>query len=166
MKRSIFAIALIGLALLAGLVFTVQSSSSTTQTNAQAVAAANQLVNAGHYAEAAQMYEQLAAQNPQDAALLYNLGNTRFLQGDASRAVAAYEHAAALAPRDADIRANLVLARQALGQIGSSSTGPAGALADAVSHWLTVDELALLALGAWFALGMLVLVNRRHSELQ
>jgi len=31
---------------------------------------------------------------------------------------------------------------------------------------LTVDELALLALGAWFALGMLVLVNRRHSELQ
>ncbi len=98
MKRSFFAFALIGLALLAGLVFTVQSSSSTAQTNAQAVAAANQLVNAGHLSEAAQMYEQLAAQNPRDAALFYNLGNARFLQGDASRAIAAYEQAAALAP--------------------------------------------------------------------
>ena len=166
MKQSIFAFALIGLALLAGLVFTVQSSSSTTQTNVQAMSAANQLVNAGHYAEAAQMYEQLAAQNPRDAALLYNLGNAYFLQGDASRALAAYEQAATLAPRDADIRANLDLAQQALGQTSSPSTGLAAALADALSRWLTVDELALLALGAWLAFGMLVLVKRRHSESQ
>ncbi len=159
MKRSFLASALLGLALLAGLVFTVQSSSSTAQTNAQAMAAANQLVNAGHYAEAAQMYEQLAAQNPQDAALLYNLGNARFLHGDAAAALAAYERAAALAPRDADIRANLALAQEALGQ-----QPPAALSGPRAQRWLTSDELALLALGAWFTLGLLVLVKRRHSE--
>ncbi|HSN73989.1 MAG TPA: tetratricopeptide repeat protein [Anaerolineae bacterium] len=163
MKRSFFAFALIGLALLAGLVFTVQSSSSTAQTNAQAVTAANKLVNAGHYAEAAQMYEQLLAGSPQDAALHYNLGNARFLQGDVTAALAAYERAAALAPRDTDIRANLALAQQTLGQTGSPSTSPAVALADAVGRWLTVDEGALLALGAWCMLGLLVFVRRARS---
>jgi tetratricopeptide (TPR) repeat protein len=162
MKRSFFAFAVVGLALLAGLVFTVQSSSATTQTNAQAMSAANQLVNAGHYAEAAQMYEQLVAQNPRDAALHYNLGNAAFLLGDAGRAVAAYERAAALAPRDADIRANLALAQETLGQL---SRTPATAAAVA-RRWLTADELALLALGAWVALGTAVLVKRRHSGLQ
>jgi tetratricopeptide (TPR) repeat protein len=166
MKRSFFAFALIGLALLAGLVFTVQSSSSTAQTNAPAVAAANQLVNAGHYTEAAQMYEQLVAQNPRDAALHYNLGNATFLLGDAGRAVAAYEQAAALAPRDADISANLALARETLGQQSRPSATALATAAAAARRWLTADELALLALGAWFALGMLVLVKRRHSELQ
>jgi hypothetical protein len=33
-------------------------------------------------------------------------------------------------------------------------------LADVTSRWLTVDELALLALGAWFALGLLVFAHR------
>ena len=127
MKRSFFAFALIGLALLAGLVFTVQSSSSTTQINAQAVAAANQLVNAGHYTEAAQMYEQLARRTRRTPHCSTTWATRYFLQGDASRALAAYEQAAALAPRDADIRANLALAQQALGQAGSPSTGPAGA---------------------------------------
>jgi Flp pilus assembly protein TadD len=164
MKRSFFAFAVIGLALLAGLVFTVQSSSATTQTNAQAMSAANQLVNAGHYAEAAQMYEQLVAQSPQDAALHYNLGNAYFLQGDASGALAAYEQAAALAPRDADIRANLALAQEAMGPASRPSSGFLAAVAPVVRRWLTADELALLALGAWFALGLLVLVERRHSK--
>lgn len=166
MKRSFFASAVIGLALLAGLVFTVQSSSATTQTNAQAMSAANQLVNAGHYAEAAQMYEQLVAQNPRDAALHYNLGNAAFLLGDAGRAVAAYEQAAALAPRDADIRANLALAQEALGQQSRPPTTALAAAAAVARRWLTADELALLALGSWFALGAAVLVKRRHSELQ
>jgi tetratricopeptide (TPR) repeat protein len=162
MKRSFFAFALIGLALLAGLVFTAQSSSSTTPVNAQAVAAANELVNAGHYAEAAQMYEQLLARSPQDAALHYNLGNARFVQGALPAALAAYERAASLAPRDADIRANLALAQQALGIAGSPSTGPVASLAAIAQRWLTLDELALLALGGWFALGLLILIRRRH----
>jgi tetratricopeptide (TPR) repeat protein len=166
MKRSFFAFALIGLALLAGLVFTVQSSSSTTPVNAQAVTAANELVNAGHYAEAAQMYEQLLAHSPQDAALHYNLGNARFMQGDLAAASAAYQRAVSLAPRDADIRANLALAQETLGPASRPSSGFLAAVAAVVRRWLTADELALGALGAWFALGLLVLVKRRHSEFQ
>lgn len=159
MKRSFLAVASVGLALLAGLFFTVRSSSATAQVNTQAVAAANQLVNAGHYAEAARMYEQLAAQSPRDAALLYNLGNAYFGQGDVGRSLLAYQRAAALAPRDADIRANLALAQQALGQ-GNSAAGPVAGLAAAASRWLTVDEMALLALGAWLTVGFGVLAVR------
>ena len=166
MKRSFLAIAFVGLALLAGLLFTVRSSSATTQVNTQAVAAANQLVNAGHYAEAAQMYEQLAAQNPRDAALLYNLGNAYFVQGDVGRALLAYQRAAALAPRDADISANLGLAQQTLGVAGNPASGFVARLAWTASRWLTADEMALLALGAWFAVGLIVLAvrSRRASH--
>lgn len=166
MKRPIFAIALIGLALLAGLVFAVQSSSATIQTNAQAMAAADQLVEAGHAAEAARLYEQLAAQNPRDAALLYNLGNAYFVQGDAGHALAAYQQAAVLAPRDADIRANLALAQESLGQHSRPASTTLAGMAAVVRSWLTADETMLLALGAWFALGLFVLVKRRHSEFR
>lgn len=159
MKRSLFAVAFVGLALAAGLAFTVRSSSATAQVDAQAVAAANQLVNAGHYAEAGQLYEQLAAQSPRDAALLYNLGNTYFAQGDMGQALLAYQQAAALAPRDADIRANLALTEQTLG-VGASAAGPVAGLAAAVRRWLTVDELALLVLGVWLAVGALALAVR------
>lgn len=164
MKRSSFAMGLLGLAMLAGLVFTARSSSSTAPTNAQALAAANQLIGAGHYAEAAQMMEQLAAQNPQSAVLHYNLGNAYFLQGDAARAAAAYQQAAALAPRDGDIRANLALARQAAGLTGSTAAGPLAAVDAARARWLTGDELALLALGAWLALGLLLFAWRARRS--
>ena len=41
--------------------------------------------------------------------------------------------------------------------------GVLGRLAQASSHWLTVNELALLALGAWFLLGFLVLAYRHFQ---
>jgi tetratricopeptide (TPR) repeat protein len=163
MKRPIFAIMLAGLVLLTGLGFAVLSMSRPAPVDAHAMTAANELVAAGHYAEAARMYEQLIAQGAQDAALYYNLGNATLSLGDASRAAAAYEQAAVLAPRDADIRANLALAQQqARGQIQVSrpSALPLGGLADITIPWLTVDELALLAWGACFALGLLVFAYR------
>lgn len=166
MKRSLTISAVLGLALLAGLVFTVRSLSSTTTTDAQAMAAANQLVEAGHTAEALRLYEQLARQNPQDAALLYNMGNVHLLQGDASQALAAYEQAAALAPRDADIRANLAVAQQTLGLASQPAAGPVALVAGVSSRWLTGDELALLALGAWLTLGLLVFVGRAWQPEQ
>ncbi len=110
------------------------------------------------------MMEQLAAQNPQSAVLHYNLGNAYFLQGDAARAAAAYQQAAALAPRDGDIRANLALARQAAGLTGSTAAGPLAAVDAARARWLTGDELALLALGAWLALGLLLFAWRARRS--
>lgn len=157
MKRSIFAIMLVGLVMLVGLGFAVLSISRPAPVDVHAMTAANQLVAAGHYAEAVHLYDQLIVQGVQDAALYYNLGNAALSLGDASRAVAAYEEAAALAPRDADIRANLALARQqARSQDNMPSTHVLGGLADVTSRWLTVDELALLALGAWLTLGLMV----------
>lgn len=157
MKRSFFALFLAGLVLLTGFAIAVRSMPRSTPVDAQALNAANELVAAGHTAEAAQMIEQMIAQGAHDAALYYNLGNAYFLQGDASRAVTAYKQAAALAPRDADIQANLALAQgQAHGQVSRSAAAPLGSLATAAGRWLTGDELALLALGAWFALGLLV----------
>jgi hypothetical protein len=38
--------------------------------------------------------------------------------------------------------------------------GALGGLADVTGRWLTVDELALVALGAWFALGLLLFAYR------
>jgi tetratricopeptide (TPR) repeat protein len=187
MKRSSFGIAVAGVVMLAGFGFTVMSIPRPALVDARAMSAANELVAAGHYAEAAQMYEQQIAQGAQDAALYHNLGNATLALGDAGRAAAAYEQAAALAPRDADIRANLALAQQQLrgqartapaqrpagtlanlpvaqqqarGLISTGSAGPLGGLADVTSRWLTVDELALLALGAWLALGLLVFAYR------
>jgi tetratricopeptide (TPR) repeat protein len=187
MKRSAFTMVLAGLVLMAGLGFAVLSLSRPMPVDAGAMTAANELVAAGHYAEAAQMYEQLIAKGAQDAAPYYNLGNAALLLGDAGRAAAAYERAAALAPRDPDIRANLALAeRQARDQAnsevaqhqtrapgnlpvahqpsrvpaGKPSAGLPGGLADLTGRWLTVDELALLALGAWLALGLLVFTYR------
>jgi tetratricopeptide (TPR) repeat protein len=186
MKRFIFTIGLVGLVLLTGLSIAVLSNPRPAPVDARAMTAANELFAAGHYAEAAQMYEQLIAQGAQDAALYYNLGNATLALGDAGRAVAAYERAAALAPRDADIRANLALAQeqarsqtklvpaqQARDQVNQpvahqparrpsnrQSASPLGGLADLTRRWLTMDELALLALGAWLALGLLVFAYR------
>jgi tetratricopeptide (TPR) repeat protein len=197
MKRSILAIILAGLVLLAGLGTAVLSLSRPEPVDARAMTAANELVAAGHYAEAAQMYEQLIARGARDAALYYNLGNATLSLGDAGRAVAAYEQAAALAPRDPDIRANRTLAQQqvrgqanrppahesaarpaklplserpARGPVTARSAGPLGGLADVAGRWLTVDELALVALGAWFALGLLLFAYRglqpeRHPSI-
>jgi hypothetical protein len=161
MKRSIFAIILAGLVLLTGLGAAVLSISRPAPVDAHAMTAANELVAASHYVEAAQMYEQMIAQGAQDATLYYNLGNATLALGDAGRALAAYEQAAALAPRDADIQANLALAQQqARGPVSRSSATPLGALADVTGRRLTVDELALLALSACFALGFLVFAYR------
>jgi tetratricopeptide (TPR) repeat protein len=184
MKRSILAIILAGLVLLAGLGTAVLSLSRPEPVDARAMTAANELVAAGHYAEAAQMYEQLIARGAQDAALYYNLGNATLSLGDAVRAVAAYEQAAALAPRDPDIRANRTLAQQqastpanlpvthepARGPVNRPSASPLDGLAEITSRWLTVDELALVALGAWFALGLLLFAYRglqpeRHPSI-
>lgn len=126
-----------------------------------ALAAANRLYEAGHYAEAAQMYKQLADQGIEDSTLFYNLGNAHYQQGNVVQAIINYQRAAQLAPRDADIQANLELAlSQSPAPIPAAAFGRIGALADVTDSWLTVNELALLALGLWFALGFLIVAWR------
>lgn len=63
------------------------------------------------YKKAAELYEKMVAENPGDAAALYNLGNTYFQLKKNGRSILCYEKALKIAPGDEDIRFNLNLAR-------------------------------------------------------
>jgi hypothetical protein len=73
---------------------------------------ANQLYDAGRFAEAAAVYEKI---EPKKANVYYNLGNAHFRDGKLGLAILDYERARRLAPRDPDILANLKFAEQRLG---------------------------------------------------
>jgi hypothetical protein len=80
MKR-IITIALIALSMI-GLFAANQASllARPSPMAEEAMATANQLYEMGHFAQAAQAYQQLADQGIADTALLYNLGNAYFRQ--------------------------------------------------------------------------------------
>lgn len=164
MKRHILTLVIVGLLVLAlSVTAALASVPPSSETAARALAAANQLLEAGHVDEAIRVYEQLARQGVSESALFYNLGNAYLSQGDSRQALQSYQKAASLDPRDADIRFNMALAQAQQG--GGTSQAPAGpwsALAKFTQRWLALDELALLALGAWLLLGLLLLVWRQR----
>ncbi len=122
----------------------------------------NQLYEQGNFAAATQVYEQLVSQGVRDSLLYYNLGNAYYKQGDVGRAILNYSRAARLAPRDADLRANLALARsQVVDQYATGTVSPLDGLLTLVGRWLTVDELAGLALILWIVCVLLWLIERR-----
>ncbi len=75
------------------------------------VSAANQLYNAGKYAEANRKYQYVVSQGFESAEVYYNLGNCFYKTGNATYAILNYERARKLAPNDEDIRYNMDLAR-------------------------------------------------------
>lgn len=159
-KTLIYTTLLIGLGLILGL---LAVRPSFAQENEMQIA--NALYENGRFAEAAQAYEQLVAQGAHDSAVYYNLGNAYFRQGDIGRAIFNYQRAAQLAPRDADIQANLALARaQAVDQLPATSSSPLENFASATRQYLTLNEMALLALGLWFLFGLVWLVYRQMQN--
>jgi len=164
MKRNGYSLLLIGLLLLAGLALAITVLNPNAEADAAAVEAANQLYMAGHYAEAAQLYEEQIARGVQDSAVFYNLGNVYFQQGDLGRAVLNLERAAQLNPRDGDIEANLALIRaQTTELFAEEAAGPLVAVAQ-LSQQLTENETAVLLLGFWFLLGFLFLARRQTKS--
>jgi len=108
---------------------------------------ANRLYEEGQFVEAAQTYEQLVAAEHWDAAVFYNLGNAYFKQGQVGRAILNYRRAQQLAPRDVDVRANLAFAQaQTTDQIPASGRMPFGEIIELTQTWVTVDEMAWMAL--------------------
>ena len=161
MKRKLITITLTAIALLTIFTTAAFALSPAAAPDPDTLAAANHLYEAGHYVEAGQMYQQLAEQGVEDSTLFYNLGNAQYQQGNVVQAIINYQHAAQLAPRDADIQANLELAlSQSPLPMPAVAFGRIGAIAAATDSWLTVNELAMLALGLWFALGFMILVWR------
>ncbi|MCA9988911.1 MAG: tetratricopeptide repeat protein [Anaerolineales bacterium] len=165
MKRTLLILTFIILAL-AGMFTAGRLLAAQPVDAAQTMQAANQLYETGQYPEASRLYQQLADQGVSSSALFYNLGNTYFKQGDLGYAILNYDRAAQLAPRDADIQANLDLARaQAVDRF--EETGNDGALtrlAGATRAWLTLNEMAVLALGLWFLFVLLLIAYRQMGR--
>lgn len=97
------------------------SSSAVAQSDSLAVAdtpesvltkqEADSLYDKGLYAEAADAYEAIIANNGVSADLYYNLGNAYYKLDEIARSILNYERALLLNQGDEDIRANLALAR-------------------------------------------------------
>lgn len=107
---------------------------------------ANQLYQAGNYAAAASLYEQLTAKGIANPDLFFNLGNAYAQSGKGEQAADFYARAAQLAPRDAQIA----------GRVGHAGAG------FRLPVPLTTNELALGALLVTCTLAV-VLVGSRHG---
>lgn len=64
----------------------------------------------GHYQEAADLYQEIIAQDP-TAEAYYNLGNARFKQGELAQAILAYERCLRIDPTNKDAKYNLRFAQ-------------------------------------------------------
>lgn len=84
------------------------------ETWAGGIEKANGLYEAGEYAEAIAVYEEVVKGGAVNADLYYNLGNAYYKDGQLGRAVLYYEKALRLAPRDGDVRTNLGLVKSLL----------------------------------------------------
>jgi tetratricopeptide (TPR) repeat protein len=109
---------------------------------------ANQLYQAGNYAAAVSLYEQLTAKGIANPDLFLNLGNAYSQIGKTEQAAASYARAAQLAPRDAQVV-------ERLKKTGETLRMPVP---------LTANELALGALLVTCTLA-LALVGSRHGLL-
>ncbi|HMJ05564.1 MAG TPA: tetratricopeptide repeat protein [Chthoniobacterales bacterium] len=85
------------------------SNALCAETPADALAGANQQYKAGHFREAAELYQKAVTDGETSAALFYNLGNACFRAGNFGRAILNYERALALHPQHPEASANLHL---------------------------------------------------------
>lgn len=105
-------------------------------------------------AEAIAGWESLVAEKQTMPAVLYNLGNAYYRNGDLGEAIRAYRRAQRLAPRDPDIRANLGFAAQSAGIVLPARAPLVAVLLDfSLKEWLAFGSACFwmlgLALGAW-----------------
>ena len=147
MKRIGFIfLSIILLAGLAGIAMRLASPSPLPAADRETFERANQLYQAGNYAAAASLYEQLTAKGIANPDLFYNLGNAYAQTGKTKEAAEAFANAAQLAPRDAQVAGRLA-------QAGETPRLPVP---------LTANELALGALLVTCTLA-LALVGSRHG---
>ncbi len=161
MMRNIMLISLVSLVLAAILGASTGLMSNESAAEVQAFSAANSLYEAGNYQQAAQIYQQLLDQGVKDGDLYYNLGSAYYMQGELGHAIVNYQRAAELSPRDEDIRSNLALAQSQVGSpFPDEAPTPVESLADLTGRWLSLNEIAIIALGLWFLLGLLLFAGR------
>lgn len=102
--------------------------------DAESVARAGELVNAGRYADAARLYEKLSTADPNNATLHHSLGLCYQSLKDFPRAAAALERATDLSPNPEEPAYSLALLQEALAR-GNERPGR---LAKAREAWMIV----------------------------
>ena len=132
------------------LVFSARASLASDDTFAQAQAA----YDAGRYAEASMLYEQMLDNNIANVEVRYNLANAHFKNGDLPQAVWNYRKAWQSAPRDPDIRANLHFALNAAG-----AAEPVPPALQRFFQTLSQTEWIGLAVGAYIAFTLLLILG-------
>ena len=162
MKRGLL---LLGVVLVVFLLVILSRQFAEAPDGSAAMKLANDLYERGSFVEATQIYQQLADEGYGDSIVFYNLGNAYYKSGDLGRAILNYLRAERLAPRDPDIQDNLQIARD--GIVDPFERSEQSALAGSIrlpQLKLSLDELALIALGLWILLAlMLLLLARRFS---
>ena len=122
---------------------------------AELMSEANERYNRGEYKEAAQLYESLIADGFRDPALLYNLGNAYFEQGDFGKAILYYLRAELLSPRDPDIHANLELARShTVDELQVEGDSLVASLSNIAHRWMAPAEVGTAVLLLWLLGGL------------
>lgn len=139
------ALSIILLAGLAGAAMRMAAPSPLPEADHETFERANQLYQAGSYAAAASLYEQLAAKGIAAPELFFNLGSAYAQLGKTEQAAEFYARAAQLAPRDSQIA-------ERLEQAGETLPMPVP---------LTVNELAVGALVLSCILALALVRGRR-----
>lgn len=159
MKRLIYLI-IISL----GLIISLAGCTPETISGAQ-LAEANQIYEAGQFAEAAAAYQAIVDTGIEDGILYYNMGNAYFKTGDIGRAILNYRRAQRLLPRDSDVTDNLELARtQAQDRLDfKTNNGLVGSIRRLLVEWTTLNEAATIALVLWVVLcGLVIAIIITH----
>jgi len=147
-KIGFIVLSIILLAGLTGIAIRLAAPSPLAAADRETFERANQLYQAGNFAAAASLYEQLTAKGVANPDLFFNLGNAYAQSGKTEQAAEFYARAAQLAPRDAQIA-------DRVGQASEILRLPVP---------LTGDELALGGLLVTCTLA-LALVGGRHGLL-
>jgi tetratricopeptide (TPR) repeat protein len=108
----------------------------------------------GRYAEAAQLYGQLADNGVDNVELHYNLANAHFKNGNLPEAVLHYRKAWYKAPRDPDIRANLHFALNAVG-----AAEPTPSFLERLFNVLPQNGWIMAATGGYIALVLVLILG-------
>ena len=148
---------------LVGLLLTCSPSTKASQTHQSEIfLMAQTAYDAGRYAEAASLYNDLVGKGIDNVEVHYNLANAHFKDGNLPEAVLHYRKAGYQAPRDPDIRANLHFALNAAGVVG-----PTPSLFErffnilSQSEWITTAIAGYMAIALLLILGMLIRPARR-----
>ncbi len=129
-------------------------SSLAASAQEQTFAAAQTAYDAGRYAEASLLYEELLSNGIANVEVQYNLANSYFKNGNLPLAVWHYRKAAYAAPRDPDIQANLHFALNAAG-----AAEPVPGIIEKSFAALSQNEWIMVAIGAYVAFTLLLVLG-------